>query len=149
MDHNKGEAGTIIAPEKLTLAAENNPDCDEPGYDIDSIGTVDAFTRAISRQAAARAARKRPPLTYFERQRAIREIDLQERVSRLRPFKLGLAFAISAAVYAGIMYSTVGINLRSPLPPASALAETSLGGRAASADDWPGAHLAAPPRQRE
>ena len=123
-----------------------NRDRGEPRYDM-NMDEADAFTQAISLQAAARAAR--PRLTYFERQRAIREIDLQERVSRLRPFKLGLAFAISAAVYAGIMYSTVGINLRSPLPPASALAETSLGGRAASADDWPGAHLAAPPRQRE
>jgi hypothetical protein len=67
------------------------------------------FMQAISFQAAARAAR--PPLTDFELQQAIREIDLQERVSRLRSFKLVLAFAIGAAVLAGIMYYSLGTNL--------------------------------------
>jgi hypothetical protein len=96
----------------------------EPRYDVDE---ADVFTQAISVQAAARAARfaTRPRLTYFELQEAFRKIDLQERLSRLRSFKLVLAFAIGAAVYAGIMYYTAGINLRSPLLSPSALAETT------------------------
>ena len=107
MDRSKGEATSKTAPEKLTPAAANNPDYDEPSHDID---TVDAFKEAISLQAAARAAR--PPLTDFELQQAIRAVDLQERVSRLlRSFKFVLAFAIGAAVLAGIMYYTLGIHL--------------------------------------
>ena len=75
-----------------------------------NIGEATAtFTQAISLQAAARAAR--PRLTDFELQQAIREIDLQERVSRHRSFKFVLAFAIGAALLAGIMYYSLGINL--------------------------------------
>lgn len=99
-------------------------DCGESRYDTDE---ADAFTQAISLQAAARAARftKHPPLTYFELQRAIRKIDLQERrVSRLRSFKLVLAVAIGTAVYSGVMYFFLGMNLRPPPPSPSVTAAT-------------------------
>jgi hypothetical protein len=91
-----------------------NRDRGEPRYDM-NMDEADASTQAISLQAAARAAR--PRLTYFERQQAIREVELQERVSRLlRSFKLVLALAIGTIVYAGVMYFFLGMNLR-PTPP--------------------------------
>jgi len=89
---------------------------------------IEAFGRAISLQAAARAARyaNRPPLADDARQQAIRELDLQERLSRLRPFKLVLEVFIGAAIFAGIMCYTLGIDLRLPFPSTSALPDTSL-----------------------
>jgi hypothetical protein len=82
MDQSKGEASPKNIPEKLTRVASNNPDYDEPGHNLDA---VDAFKEAISRQAAARAARyaNRPPLADDALQQAIREFDLQERLSGL------------------------------------------------------------------
>jgi hypothetical protein len=93
----------------------------EPRNDLDE---ADEFTQAISLQAAARAARfaNRPPFTDDARQRAIQEFDRQERHSRrLRRLKPMLALVIGTAVFAGIMYYTLGIVLRSPFPSASAL----------------------------
>ena len=97
----------------------------EPRNDLDE---ADEFTQAISLQAAARAARfaNRPPFTDDARQRAIQEFDRQERHSRrLRRLKPMLALVIGAAVFAGIMYYTLGIDLRSPFPSASALSDRS------------------------
>jgi hypothetical protein len=102
-----------------------NRDRGEPRYEM-NMDEADAFTQAISLQAA-RAARfaKHPPLSYFERQQAIRQIDLQERVSRLlRLFKLVLALAIGTTVYAGVMYFFLGMNLRPPPPSPSVTAAT-------------------------
>jgi hypothetical protein len=98
MDHSKGEASSEIVPEKLTPVAANSPDYDERSHNID---TVDAFKEAISRQAAARAARfaDRPPLADDARQQAMRELDLQERRSRLSPFKLVLEVFIGAVIF--------------------------------------------------
>jgi hypothetical protein len=124
MDHSKGEASSEIVPEKLTPVAANSPDYDERSHNID---TVDAFKEAISRQAAARAARfaDRPPLADDARQQAMRELDLQERRSRLSPFKLVLEVFIGAVIFAGITGYTLGIDLRLPFPSASALPDTS------------------------
>ena len=100
-------------------------DCGESRNDIVE---ADAFTQAISLQAAARAAKfaNQPPFTYDARQRAIREFDRQERLSRRRRrFKPMLELVIGAAVFAGIMYYTLGIDLRSPFPSASALSDRS------------------------
>lgn len=89
---------------------------------------IEAFGRAISLQAAARAARYAncSPLADDARQQAIRELDLQERFSRLRPFKLVLEVFIGAAIFAGIMCYTLGIDLRLLFPSTSALPDTSL-----------------------
>jgi hypothetical protein len=89
---------------------------------------VEAFWQAISLQAAARTARyaNRPPLADYARQQAIRELDLQEPFSRLRPFKLVLEVIIGAVIFAGIMCYTLGIDLRLPFPSTSALPDTSL-----------------------
>jgi pyocin large subunit-like protein len=123
MDHSKGEASPKSIPQKLTRVAPNNPDNDEPSHNLDA---VDAFKETISRQAAARAARyaNRPPLADDARQQAIRELDLQERLSRLRPFKLVLKVFIGAVIFAGIMFYTLGIDLGLPFPSASAPPDT-------------------------
>ena len=122
MDQSKGEASPKSIPEKLPAAA-NDPDYDAPNYNLDA---VDAFKEAISRQAAVRAARyaNRPPLADDARQQAFRELNLQERLSRLHPFKLVLKVFIGAAIFAGIMFYTLGIDLRLPFPSASALPDT-------------------------
>jgi hypothetical protein len=122
MDQSKGEASPKSIPEKLPAAA-NNTGYDEPNHNLDA---VDAFKEAISRQAAARAARyaNRPPLVDDARQQAFRELDLQERLSRLQPFKLVLKVFIGAAIFAGIMFYTLGIDLRLPFPSASAPPDT-------------------------
>jgi hypothetical protein len=73
---------------------------------------LEAFSQAISLQAAARAAR------YAIRPGSIRDrgIEPGERVSLGRAFNLMLAFALGVAVYAGIMYVILGAQLHSPLP---------------------------------
>lgn len=123
MDQSKGEASSKNMPEELPAAAANNPDPDEPSHNI---GAEDAFKEALSRQAAARAARfsNRPPLTDNARQQAIRELELQERLFRLRPFKLALKVLVGAVIFAGIILYTLGIDLRLPFPSASAPPDT-------------------------
>jgi hypothetical protein len=111
--------------EKREIA--NRMTSDQLGEASSAKDDIEAFGRAISLQAAARAARyaNRPPLAGDARQ-AIRELDLQERLSRLRPFKLVLEVFIGAAIFAGIMCYTLGIDFRLPFPSTSALPDTSL-----------------------
>jgi hypothetical protein len=90
---------------------------------------LEAFSQAISLQAAARAARYaiRPgsiPNGFGhgesrtnDIQQEDREIEPGERVSLGRALNLVLTFALGVAVYAGIMYVILGTQLRSPLPP--------------------------------
>jgi hypothetical protein len=89
---------------------------------------LEAFSQAISLQAAARAARYaiRPgsiPNGFGhgesrtnDIQQEDREIEPGERVSLGRALNLVLTFALGVAVYAGIMYVILGTQLRSPLP---------------------------------
>jgi len=110
-------------PEEITAVAANDQDCDEPSFTIED--AVD-FKEAISRQAAARAARfaNRPPLTDDMRRQAIRKVERQELLFRLRPFKLVLKVFIGAVIFAGIMFYTIGADLRLPFPSASAPSDT-------------------------
>jgi hypothetical protein len=121
MDQSKGEASSKSKPEGHTAIVANDQDCDGPSFTI----AVD-FEGAISRQAAARVARyaNRPPLTDDELRQAIRELERQERLLRLRPFKLALKVFIGAVIFAGIMFYTLGADLRLPFPSASAPQDT-------------------------
>jgi len=123
MDQSKVEASSKGMPEEVTAVAANDQDCDEPSFTIED--AVD-FKEAISRQAAARAARfaNRPPLTDDMRREAIRKAERQERLFRLRPFKLVLKVFIGAVIFAGIMFYTIGADLRLPFPSASAPPDT-------------------------
>jgi len=118
VDYKTEEAADTTTPDQFS----------EPASGTDEI---EAFAQAISLQAAARAAR------YAIRSRSgaphaigiqqeNREIELGERVSLGRSINLVLAFAIGVALYAGIMYFTLGMQLRSPLPSASMAAATPL-----------------------
>jgi hypothetical protein len=80
----------------------------------------------ISRQAAARVARyaNRPPLTDDELRQAIRELERQERLLGLRPFKLALKVLVGALIFAGIMFYPLGADLRLAFPTASAPQDT-------------------------
>jgi hypothetical protein len=119
MDQSKVEGSSKGMPEEITAVAANDQDRDEPSFTIED--AVD-FKEAISRQAAARAARfaNRPPLTDDELRQAIREFERQERLLRLRPFKLALKVFIGALIFAGIMFYMLGADLRLPFPSASA-----------------------------
>ena len=110
-------------PEEVTAVAASYQDCDEPSFTIED--AVD-FKETISRQAAARVARfaKRPRRTDDMLRQAIREFERQERLLRLRPFKLALKVFIGAVIFAGIMLYMLGANLRSPFPSASAPLDT-------------------------
>jgi hypothetical protein len=123
MDQSKVGASSKGMPEEITAVAANDQDCDEPSFTIED--AVD-FKDAISRQAAARAARfaNRPPLTVDELRQAIREFERQERLLRLRPFKLALKVFIGALIFAGIMIYTLGADLRLPFPSVSAPQDT-------------------------
>ena len=123
MDQSKGEASSKSKPEGHTAIAANDQDCDGPSFTIED--AVD-FEGAISRQAAARVARyaNRPPLTDDELRQAIRELERQESLLRLRPFKLALKVFIGAVIFAGIMFYTLGADLRLPFPSASAPQDT-------------------------
>ena len=116
MDQSKVEASTKGTPEEITAVAANDQ---EPSFTIED--AVD-FKEAISRQAAARAARfaNRPRRTDDELRQAIREFERQERLLRLRPFKLALKVFIGALIFAGIMFYMLGADLRLPFPSASA-----------------------------
>jgi hypothetical protein len=102
MDQSKVEASSKSKPEELTAVAANDQDSDEASFTIED---ADDFEGAISRQAAARVARyaNRPPLTDDELRRAIRELERQEHLLRLRPFKLALKVFIGALIVAGFM----------------------------------------------
>ena len=119
MDQGKVEASSKGMPEEVTAVAANDQDCDEPSFTMED--AVD-FKEAISRQAAARAAKfaNRPPLTDDVRRQAIRELERQERLFRLRPFKLVLKVLIGAVILVGIMFYTLGTDLRLPFTSASA-----------------------------
>jgi hypothetical protein len=123
MDQSKVGASSKGMPEEITAVAANDQDCDEPSFTIED--AVD-FKDAISRQAAARAARfaNRPPLTVDELRQAIREFERQERLLRLRPFKLALKVFIGALIFAGIMFYMLDADLRLPFPSASAPLDT-------------------------
>jgi hypothetical protein len=123
MDQSKVEGSSKGMPEEITAVAANDQDRDEPSFTIED--AVD-FKEAISRQAAARAARfaNRTPLTDDELRQAIRNVERQERLLRLRPFKLALKVFIGAGIFAGIMFYTIGADLRLPFPSASAPLDT-------------------------
>jgi hypothetical protein len=122
MDQSKVEASSKGMPEEVTAVAASYQDCDEPSFTIED--AVD-FKETISRQAAARVARfaKRPRRTDDMLRQAIREFERQERLHRLRPFILALVF-IGAVIFAGIMFYTIGADLRLPFPSASAPPDT-------------------------
>jgi hypothetical protein len=122
MDQSKVEASSKGMPEEVTAVAASYQDCDEPSFTIED--AVD-FKETISRQAAARVARfaKRPRRTDDMLRQAIREFERQERLHRLRPFILALVF-IGAVIFAGIMFYTIGADLRLPSPSASAPPDT-------------------------
>jgi hypothetical protein len=106
MDRGKVEASSKGALGKRTAVAGNDPGNDGPSFTTeDAVG----FKEAISRQAAARAARfaNRPPLTDDERRQKIRELERQERLIRLRPFKLVLEVLIGSVIFAGIIFYTL------------------------------------------
>lgn len=109
-------------PEEVTAVAANDQDCDEPFTIEDAVD----FKEAISRQAAARAARFAScmPLTDDELRQAIRKVERQERLFRLRPFKLVLKVFLGAVIFAGIMFYTIGADFRLPFPSASAPPDT-------------------------
>jgi hypothetical protein len=110
MDYEAGGAADATTLDRLDLvpAAEGQARHSPPSGTDD----LEAFSQAISLQAAARAAR------YAIRPGSIRDrgIEPEERVSLGRAFNLVLAFALGVAVYAGIMYVILGTQLRSPLP---------------------------------
>jgi hypothetical protein len=122
MDQSKVEASSKGMPEEVTAVAASYQDCDEPSFTIED--AVD-FKETISRQAAARVARfaKRPRRTDDMLRQAIREFERQERLHRLRPFILALVF-IGAVIFAGIMFYTIGADLRLPFPSAGAPPDT-------------------------
>jgi hypothetical protein len=119
MDQGKVEASSKGMLGEPTAVAGNDQDYDELSFTIED--AVD-FKEAISRQAAARAAKfaNRPPLTDDVRRQAIRELERQERLFRLRPFKLVLKVLIGAVILVGIMFYTLGTDLRLPFTSASA-----------------------------
>jgi hypothetical protein len=86
----------------------------EPPSETDDL---QAFSKAISLQAEARAARYAIGESHFvDIQRKIRNIEREEGLSLGRSLNLVLVFALGVAVYAGIMYVILGTQLRSPLP---------------------------------
>jgi hypothetical protein len=111
MDQGNVEASSKGVLGERTAVAGNDPDNDERSFAIED--AVD-FKEAISRQAAARAARfaNRPPLTDDARRQAIRELERQERLLRLRPLKLVLKVLIGALIFAGIIFYACGTDLR-------------------------------------
>jgi hypothetical protein len=118
LDYKKVQAADTTTPDQLG----------EPPSVTDDI---EAFAQAISLQAAARAARyaigSRSGAPHaIGIQQENREIELGERVSLSRSFNLVLAFAIGVAVYAGIVYFILGMQLHSPLPSPSVAAATPL-----------------------
>jgi hypothetical protein len=123
MDQSKAKSSSKSKPEELTAVAASDRDSGEPSFAI--IDVVD-FEGAISRQAAARAAKfaNRPRLTDDELQQAILELERQESLLRLRPFKLVLKVFIGARIFVGIMFCMLGEDLRLPFPSASAPLDT-------------------------
>jgi hypothetical protein len=77
---------------------------------------LEAFSNAISRQAEARAARYAIGFGRREIERKIRDFERAQRLSLSRSFNLVLTFTLGIAVYAAIIYFTVGIHLHSPMP---------------------------------
>jgi hypothetical protein len=116
MDYEAGGAADAMTPGRLDLV----PVAEGQARRLPPSGTDDleAFSQAISLQAAARAARYaiRPGSVSKGFGRGDREIEPGERVSLGRAFNLVLAFALGVAVYAAIMYVILGTQLRSPLP---------------------------------
>jgi hypothetical protein len=123
MDQSKAEASSKSKPQELIEIAASNQDPEEPSFA--KIDAVD-FEGAISRQAAARAAKfaNRPRFTDDELRQAIRELERQGSLLRLRPFKLALKVFIGAGIFAGIMFYLLGADLRLPFPSASAPPDT-------------------------
>jgi hypothetical protein len=117
MDQGKVEASSKSKLGELTAVGVDHQDYDEPSFIEDAVD----FKEAISRQAAARAARfaNRPRLTVDVRRQKIRELERQERLIRLRPFKLVLMVLIGAVIFAGIMFFTLGTDFRLPFTSAS------------------------------
>ena len=107
MDYKGG--GAADTPYELAPVSAADQSRGEPPSDTDDL---DAFWKAISLQAEARAAR------YAIRPGSIRDrgIEPEERVSLGRSFNLVLAFTLGVVVYAGIIYVILGTQLRSPLP---------------------------------
>jgi DNA topoisomerase VI subunit B len=112
MDQSKVEASSKGMPEEVTAVAANDQDCDEPSFIVED--AVD-FKEAISRQAAARAARfaNRPPLTDDMRRQAIRKVERQEYIcrhhvlhDRRRP-SVAVSIGKCAARYGAIVYCFV------------------------------------------
>jgi hypothetical protein len=112
MDYKVEEASDTAMLHKLALLpAADGQSRGEPSDRDD----LEAFSQAISLQAAARAAR------YAIRPGSIRDrgIEPEERVSLGRGFNLVLTFTLGVAVCAAIIYFTVGIHLHSPVPSPS------------------------------
>ena len=110
MDYEAGGAVDATTPGRPGLAAPAEGQA--LGWPPSDTDDLDAFWKAISLQAEARAAR------YAIRPGSIgdRGIEPEERVSLGRALNLVLAFTLGVAVYAGIMYVVLGTQLRSPLP---------------------------------
>jgi hypothetical protein len=115
MHYKGGGAADTTMPHKLApVPAADGHSHAEPPSDTDDL---EAFSQAISLQAAARAAR------YAIRPGSIgkgfgrgESYTMGARVSLGRAFNLMLAFALGVAVYAGVMYVILGTQLHSPLP---------------------------------
>jgi hypothetical protein len=123
MDQSKAKASSKSKPEELTVVAARDQGSGEPSFAI--IEAVD-FEGAISRQAAARAAKfaNHPRLTDDELRQEIRELERQESLLRLRPFKMALRIFIGAGIFAAIMFFMLDADLRLPFPSASAPLDT-------------------------
>ncbi len=114
-----GAADTTMLHKPGLVSAADGQSRDQPPSDTNDLET---FGEAISRQAAARAAR------YAIGSRAIsegiqhghRDIERKERLSLGRSLNLMLVFALGVAVYAAIIYFTLGRHLHSPVPSPNA-----------------------------
>jgi hypothetical protein len=113
MDYKVEEASDTAMLHKLALLPA--ADGQSRGEPSDRDG-LEAFGNAISRQAEARAARYAIGFRRREIERRIRDFEREQRLSLGRSFNLVLTFTLGVAVYAAIMYFTVGIHLHSPVP---------------------------------
>ena len=136
MDYKTGRAADTTTPDQVSLAA--SAEGQALGGPPSGTYDIDGFSPVISLQVAARAASYQIRSGTINKgfgtgtshaigiQQEDREIEPGERVSLGRAFNLVLAFAIGVAVYAGIVYFILGMQLHSPLPSPSVAAATPL-----------------------
>ena len=111
MDYKLEEASDTAMLHKLALLPAADDQSRGKRSDRDDL---EAFSNAISRQAEARAARYAIGIGPREIERRIRDFEREQRLSLGRSFNLVLTFTLGVAVYAAIIYFTVGIHLLGP-----------------------------------